>query len=208
MPLFKKTVSWERNPQTSSELVWRIPNAKYPKIGNVSEVVVREFEKAVFYKGGSMINIHASGSHKIPKGTNEVVLVDISPRQELFGIPRNHGPITKDGFQVGVSGAITLRVNGDIEQNVAQFLERVVAANKTFTREQLVDWLRDGPLVSVLRDISKDLTCQEFVFIDRAELVNHQVRPRLYNELYRYGLDLLSLDITSFSEPQKLLKTE
>jgi hypothetical protein len=72
----------------------------------------------------------------------------------------------------------------------------------------LVDWLRDGPLVSVLRDISKDLTCQEFAFIDRAELVNHQVRPRLYSELYRYGLDLLSLDITSFSEPQKLLKTE
>ncbi len=207
MPLFKKkTLNWNRNPASPTELVWRIPNDEYPKISSVGEVEIKEFEKAVFYKGGAMESVQPSGKHSLPKGTTEVILVDISPRQELFGIPRNHGPVTKDGYQFGVSGALTLRVNGDMEKNVAQFLTRVVAANKTFTREQLVNWLRDGPLASVLRDISKDLTYSEFVRMNREEFARQQVRPRLFNELYRYGLDLLSIDVTGVTEPQKVLK--
>lgn len=203
-PFRKKVVSWERDPSTPSELIWRIPNEKFPKISGVSAVIVKEFEKAILYKGGMMQSVCSSGKHLIPNGINEVIWVDISPRQEAFGIPKNHGPITKDGCQIGLSGAITLRVNGDMEKNVAQFISRVVASNQSFTREQLVDWLRDGPLVSVFRDMARNMTYKEFLLIDREELVSQQVRPRLFNELYRLGLDLLSIDLTGITEPTKL----
>jgi hypothetical protein len=80
----------------------------------------------------------------------------------------------------------------------------VVAANTSFTREQLVDWLREGPLVSVFRDIAKNFTYKELLRIDREELISQQVRPRLFNELYRLGLDLISIDLTGVTEPTKL----
>jgi SPFH domain / Band 7 family len=203
-PFRKKEVSWARDPSIPSELVWRLPNDKYPKISRVNAIVVKEFEKAIFYKGGTMESIRSSGKHPVPKGINEIIWVDISPKQETFGIPKNHGPTTKDGHQLGLSGALTLRVNGDMEKNVAQFISRVVAANTSFTREQLVDWLREGPLVSVFRDIAKNFTYKEFIQIDREELISQQVRPRLFNELYRLGLDLISIDLTGVTEPTKL----
>lgn len=206
LPFKKKvTVGWIRDSSNSSQLVWRIPNEKFPKISRAGEVVVKEFEKAIFFKGGSMEGIWSPGKHQIPKEVDEVIWVDISPKQQPFGIPKYNGPITKDGYQMGLSGAITLRVNGDLEKNVAQFLSRLVAGSNTYNRDQLADWLREGPLVSVFRDVAKKLTYQEFMQMNREELLNHEVRPRLYNELYRYGLDLISIDLTSSTTPQKVI---
>lgn len=204
MPLFKKkVVSWVHDPNKLGDIVWRIPNDAYPKVKDVNGIIVKEFERAVFFKGGTLQSVLPSGKHLIPKDVDEVVWVDTSPKPHPYGIPNYRGPITMDNFQIGFSGTITLRVNGDREEDVAKFLTRITAGRQCFTCEQLVDWLREGPLTSVFRDTVNKFTHEQFMRLEREEIISH-VKAKLVTELSRYGLELISIDITGVTAPKKV----
>ena len=204
MSLFKKEVVQRQiDPNKPNEFIWRIPNETYPKTKKVSSIMVRDFERAIFLKDGMFQNVLTPGKHPVPKNTGEIIWIDVSPKNQPFGIPVYQGPVTADGFQIGLSGTLTLRIMYTRE-DVRNFLLEMVCGRTTFDSEQLVDWLRKGPLVSVLRDIFKKLTIEQYRLLDREEFMNRNVKPRLVEELSKYGVDLVSIDITGTTSPQKI----
>ena len=204
MSLFKKEVVQRQiDPNKPNDFIWRIPNETYSKTSKVSAIMVRDFERAIFLKDGLFQNVLPPGKHAVPKNTGEIIWIDVSPKTKPFGIPVYQGPVTADGFQFGLSGTLTLRImftRGDVRN----FLLEMVCGQTTFDSEQLVDWLRKGPLVSVLRDIFKKLTIEQYHLLDREEFMNRNVKPRLVEELSKYGVDLVSIDITGMTSPQKI----
>ncbi|MCW4006381.1 MAG: SPFH domain-containing protein [Candidatus Bathyarchaeota archaeon] len=196
--LKKKTVSRNVNSPSLDELIWRIPNQAYPKVADIDEIVVTEFEKAVLIKDGVVQNVLSSGKHEVPRGVTEIVWVDISPKCQLFGIPVYNGPTTKDNYQIGLSGTVTFRVMFS-KEDVKSFVLEMVKGSRVFAAAQVVDWLRSGVLVSVLRDVVKSKSLDEFKNVNREQLVSFDLRPRLVCELSKYGIELVSMDITGMT---------
>jgi hypothetical protein len=149
-------------------------------------------------KNGAFQNVLSSGKHPVPKDIDEIVWVDVSPKTQPFGIPVFNGPITQDNFQIGLSGTVAFRV-AFTKEDVKTFLLEMVGGNRSFDAVQVVDWLRRGPLASVLRDILKNRTLDEFRRLDRENFVNLDLRPRLVYELSKYGIELISMDVTGMT---------
>ncbi|MBL7169148.1 SPFH domain-containing protein [Candidatus Bathyarchaeota archaeon] len=198
---FKSTrsISWQRGEGESQGVIWRLPNEVYPNVKSMAEIVANEYERAALYISGTYSSVLSQGRHDIPKGVDEVIFVDTAPRDMPFGIPRSKGPLTKDGARFGFSGKITCRV-GDSSLDIGKFLTKIVASRKTISYEELVAWLRDGPLNSVFQDIAKNYDYPEFITIDRDELLM-ELEAKLGPELYDNGIELVSLEITNFTEP-------
>ena len=203
MPFFKKKiVSRNIDPTKPNQLIWRIPNATHTKIKDIDEILVRDYEKAVFVKDGVFLNILSSGSHSVLKDINEIIWIDVSPKRLPFGIPIFTGPVTMDNYQIGLSGTITLRLIQS-RDGIRNFLLEMVTCNKMFDAEQIVEWLRKGPLVTILRDAVKKLTLEQFKQ-DREQLINQDLKPKLNTEISKYGIELTSMDITGMTEPKKV----
>ncbi|HUS78447.1 MAG TPA: SPFH domain-containing protein [Patescibacteria group bacterium] len=194
-----RTVSWERQ-EDLSPMIWRLPDEGHPDVGSINRVMLREHEKAALYKAGTYDNVFSQGEHDLPKDIDEVVFVDISPRTRPFGIPRFQGPETKDGLRFGFSGRVTFRVNEDVV-DVANFVNKVVSGRASVSDEDIVGWMREGPLKSVFKDIVKERTYEEFRHMDRDEMMM-ELEAKLGMELSDNGMELLSIEILNFSDPE------
>lgn len=196
MPFFGKiTAEWKRIED--SQVIWRVPNDTYPKIKKIKSVLVKEFERVAFISKGRIISVVGPGEHPLPKGTDEIIWVDISSKILPFGIAKYRRLVTKDGYRIGFSGTITLNV-GRTESDVRKFLTKVVAGKGSFSYDELIEWLREGILISVFRDFLRSLTYDEFV---RMQYVNieYKVIPKLTKELLKYGLEIKSISILGTS---------
>jgi uncharacterized membrane protein YqiK len=202
MPLFRKQkVVWIRDPQQPRHLIWHIPNEKFPKTKDISDIAVNEHESAALFAGGRFHVLFSAGQHRLPKGVDKIVYVDTSPITEPYGIPFHNGPVTMDNYQVGVSGVLTLRI-GRGEEEIRMFLSRIVSGQPSFTSEKLIDWLREGMLVSVFRDIVKKYSLEQFRRLDRARILE-EVQYRLGVDLKKSGLHLDSFEITASTQPRE-----
>lgn len=173
-------------------LIWSIPNSDIPKIGDVKEIVVRDIERVVFYKDGEIQDVVSPGRHSV-SGIDEIVWVDTSEFRQLFGVQRRLGLTTSDKVRVGFHGYITLSV-GIGDNQIRSFLFGIPWRQQVFTRKDLVGFLKMGPIPAIFRDILKDLSFEQFENLEREGLVRI-VTSKLSNELDRYGINLVSIDI-------------
>lgn len=193
MPIFRKIVAeWQRRETTQT--IWRIPNDVYSNIKKIKAALVKESERAAFVKKGRVILVVPSGEHPLLKETDEIVWVDVSRKSLPFGIPKYRRLLTRDQHEIGFSGKLTLKV-GNTEGDIKKFLTKAVGNKSSLSYDELTKWLRDGPLVSVFRGFVGKVAYEDFVKIEPYEIA-HRVVPQLADELSKYGLQLVSIDIT------------
>jgi uncharacterized membrane protein YqiK len=178
----------------SYDLIWQIPNDKFPKLESIKEVIVKEHERAVLFASGVTTKILTPGNHQIPKGITEIVWVDVSPKKCPFGICKDSNLLlTNDGKRIGISGFINLKVRED-ESSIRLFFKRIVAGQKTFNCDQLVEWLLKGLLSSVFHDIIGKFSSDEISKTNMARF-GDLVLAGISEELSKYGLEASSIHI-------------
>lgn len=193
MPIFGKIVAeWQR--KGIDQIIWRAPNSVYPKIGKIKAALVKEFERVAFVSKGRIISVGRSGGNPLPKGTDEIIWVDIAPKMLPFGIAKDRHLLTKDQHKIGFSGKITLRV-GNTEGDIRKLLTRIVGSTFSLGYDELTKWLRGGPLISAFRGFLGKVTREDFTKIG-PDKIALSVVPELTEELSKYGLELESIDIT------------
>lgn len=195
MPIFKKiSVEWIRDVENARDLIWRIPNENFPRISEIKEIIIKEYERGVFISSGIIKHYLTPGKHPVPSDISEVIWVDVSPKTYPFGIPKSSNTlITVDGKNIGVSGTITLKVKSD-ETGVRLFLTKIIAGQENYSCDQLVNWLRQGVLASTFHDIVSKMKSDEFARISRSEL-NDRLLARLSEELLKYGIEASSIHV-------------
>jgi uncharacterized membrane protein YqiK len=190
----KLVISWERSSCKNQDIVWGVPNERFPKLENVKEVIVKEHERAVLFASGVITKILTPGNHQISKGITDIVWVDVSPKTCPFGICKDSNLLlTNDGKRIGISGFINLKVRED-EGSIRLFFKRVVAGQKTFNCDQLVEWLLKGLLSSVFHDIIGKFSSAEISKTNMARF-GDLVLAGISEELSNYGLEASSIHI-------------
>jgi hypothetical protein len=161
---------------------------------DVKTITIRgEFERAVVFRGGKP-QVMQAGKFRLTKDAGEVIYIDTSPQRNLsFGIPIDRGLPSSDKMRFGLNGKIALRIR-EAEMDIAKFVNKVVARRSSLTNDELIEWLQDGPLPAVLRDITKKATYDEFWQTEREDIMK-EVRAKLGAELATCGLELISIDI-------------
>ncbi len=202
-------IAWQREDKGAlkTPLMYSFPqpgdNIKGKKL-----FVVKDYEKALFYKKGELIGILGGGVYELDKkarikGT-EIVWIDISLTEIPWGIPQSDGIPTKDGYIVGLHGDLKLRIN-----QVKIFYNDVVAGTKVWKIQDLKEWII-GLLHSSLRDIFKNYTAKNIILEDRERAIN-LLTSKITEEFLRYGLELETFNVIGINAPgdtQNILKHE
>ena len=199
----KGTVVWERKGETDTnperEMVYRIPNKDYPDLTTIEKFGVRDFERCLFYNSGQLQSVLEGGLYELNKEARnkatEIVWVDIGLILLKWGISYLQGIIiTKDGIKVGMNGTIRIKVS-----EPSAFITRVVSYQKNFSDEVIREWLT-SLLSTVLKDIVKRYSVEEFVKTDREDVIL-LARTKMSKEFQIYGIELVSIDITGYVWP-------
>jgi len=196
----KTTISWERDSHEPTELIWRLPSVEYKNLSAIDQLIVKEYERVALFKAGVFSGVLAQGEHKLSSDTDEIIFVDTSPKTQVYGIRKSQGLITKDKFRFGFSGKITFRVKED-NVDIGNFLTKIVSSRNSFNERHLIRWLREGPLLAVFREITKNLTLEQFRTMNRRKL-NMETEAKLGTELSTYGIEFISNIIMYFTSPQ------
>jgi uncharacterized membrane protein YqiK len=197
MFIFGKKVVVEWRITENDSMIWRVPNSVYPEMKKIKAVSVKEFERVAFVGKGRIISVIKSGEHILSKGIQEIIWVNISPKTLPFGIAKHRKLLTKDQCEIGLSGMLTLKV-GDTEGDIKKFITKIVGTKSSLGYDEIIEWLRGGPLISVFRAFLSKVTRDEFIRLERNKIADN-VGSRLTNELSRHGLEIISLDITGIA---------
>lgn len=194
-----ETISWQREGSEglSTPLIHIYPQPN-DKIQNKKYFAVKDYEKALFYNKGTLIDIASGGVYEIDKNARtkgtEIVWIDISFLDIPWGIPITHGIPTKEGSMIGLHGDLRLRIN-----NAKIFYQWVIAGNKVWTRQDIKDWIM-SLLHTSLRDIFKTYTANRIVFEDRERIIP-QVIAKVTDEFIQYGLELVTFNVKDLKMP-------
>ena len=190
-----KIVSWNRDQEEAENLIWRIPDDLYPDVNDIDQVLIKETERVAIFNQGSFKDTLAQGKHDIFENVDEIIFLDVSPKTLPFGIPRSQGPLTKDNKRVGFSGKISFSIQEN-PVSIGSFLTNYANGKKGITSEEFVTWLRTGPLLSVFRDILRDVTGDEFQGMDKFDILM-ELESKLGAELNVIGVEIDDLEITN-----------
>jgi len=194
-----ETIAWQRegSEDLSTPLIHIYPQPN-DKIQNKKYFAVKDYEKALFYNKGILIDIASGGIYEIEKNARtkgtEIVWIDISFLDIPWGIPITHGIPTKEGSMIGLHGDLRLRIN-----NAKIFYQWVIAGNKIWTRQNIKDWIM-SLLHTSLRDIFKTYTANSIVYEDRERII-HQVIAKVTDEFIQYGLELVTFNVKDLKMP-------
>lgn len=201
-----ETIAWQR--EGKDDLTTPLMHI-YPqpgdKIQNKKYFVVKDYEKALFYNKGVLIDVAGGGIYEIDKNARtkgtEIVWIDTSFLDIPWGIPITNGIPTKDGAKIGLHGDLRLRIN-----DAKSFYQRVVAGKKLWTRQDIKDWIM-SLLQTSLRDIFKTYSANSILYEDR-ERVILQTTAKVTDEFIQYGLELTTFNIKDLKIPEKFKRIE
>lgn len=186
-------ISWKREDK---ELLERPIIYSYPQLGdnieNKEAFAVRDYERALFYNKGELIDSLAGGVYELDKedkitGT-EIVYVDTSFIEIPWGIPLKNGVPSRDKFKIGLYGDLKLRIS-----DVKKFYNDVVAGKKDWTVQVLKDWIL-SLLWTSIRDIFKNYLARQIIREERERVIN-LVASKVTEEFIQYGLQFESFNI-------------
>lgn len=195
-----KIISWQREEKSSLDTP--LMNA-YPQPGdNIKEkkfFAVKDYEKALFYNKGVLVDVLGGGVYEIDKrakvkGT-EIVWIDTSFVEIQWGIPQTSGIPTKDGKIIGLHGSLKLRIN-----DAKKFYNDVVAGKKIWTGNDLKEWIVNL-LHTSLRDVFKNYTAKNVILEERDRVVT-LLTSKITDEFVSYGLDLETLYVIGIKSPE------
>lgn len=186
-------ISWQRgnSQDTDSPLIFIYPQPG-EDIKKKRFFAVKDYEKAIFYDRGVLVDVLGGGVYELDKKTRtkgtEIVWIDTSLTEIQWGIPQSSGIPTKDGVIIGLHGNMKLRIN-----DAKNFYTNVIAGKKAWTRNDLKNWIINL-LHTALRDVFKNYTAKSVLLEERDRVVTLLI-SKITDDFMSYGLDLNTIDI-------------
>lgn len=202
----KNLLLWDQESidDDTRSLIFSIPSSEAGKekydIRDVKNFAVRDYERVLLLDKGSLTDVLSGGVYELDKSARvkgtQIIYIDTGNLKIPWGFPKEIGPRTKDGIQIGLSGSIILSIN-----EPKAFGLNLVSRHTTFTDKQLKDWVKDT-LHGVLKEIIKDYNLEEVGKIQRDKL-NNTIEMETVKTFERFGLMLHEFNLININVPKE-----
>src|SRR5690606_13688078 len=192
----------------TGDIVRRVPEVGSGEFRLGSQLVVRESQRAVFFRDGKALDVFGPGRHTL--STNNIPLLT-----GLIGLPfGGRSPFTAEVYFVSMReftdmkwgsaqpivfrdtelGMIRLRAFGTYSMRVSDpqlLVSQVVGARGSYTTASIEDFLR-SVIIQEFTDILADVQTSILDLASMAKEVGDATRAALADDFKRYGFDLTS----------------
>ena len=220
MTLLMEVIEWM--DMTGSDMIHRFPEQGSTDIKQGAQLIVRESQSAVFFKGGRAYDVVGPGRHtlsslNIPLLTRALSLPwnFKSPiRCEVYFI--NHKVFTnlkwgtKDpvAFRDKELGLVRLRGYGAYTFRITQscqFFKKLVGRESKFNTHYIWDYIRDC-IVARINDMFGEKLETIFDLPAQFDELGNDIKLRISNDFTKYGLELIDFFVTSITPPEEVQK--
>lgn len=206
----------------SNEIVRRVPQSGSGEFRLGSQLVVRESQRAVFFRDGKALDVFGPGRHTL--STNNIPLLT-----GLIGLPfGGRSPFTAEVYFISMReftdmkwgsaqpivfrdsdfGMIRLRAFGTYSMRVADpqvLVNQMVGARGGYTTADIEDFLR-SIIIQEFTDILADVQTSILDLPRMTKEVSDAVRASLADDFARYGFDLTSFQVQAITPPEEVQK--
>lgn len=208
--------------QGPNEMVVRVPEYDSGDFRFGSQVIVRESQRAVFYRDGHSLDLFQPGRHTITTAnmpflssllkiftggddvfTAEVYFVNMREFTDLkWGTPH---PITLRDADMGV---VRLRAFGQYTMQITdpkRFVDHIVGTQGMYQTSQIEDYLR-GAVVSRLTDVMGENMTSLFDLASMYDEISAAMRAKIYDDFAAMGVEVKQFMIVSINPTEETAK--
>ena len=208
--------------QGADELVVRVPEYESGDFRLGSQVIVRESQRAVFYRDGKSLDVFDAGRHTITTAnlpilagllrliaggddifTAEVYFVNIREMTEMkWGTPQ---PISLRDTDLGL---VRLRAFGQYTMQVAdpkRFVDQIVGTQGLYRTSQIEEYLR-GVIISRMTDVLGENMTSIFDLPALYDEIGAGMRAKVQDDFLAMGISLKQFMIVSISPTEETAK--
>ena len=212
----------EAPSQGSNDMVVRIPEYGSGDFRLGSQVIVRESQRAVFYRDGKSLDLFEPGRHTITTAnlpilagllqmvtggdnmfTAEVYFVNMREYTDLkWGTPQ---PISLRDTDLGL---VRLRAFGQYTMQVAdpkRFVDQIVGTQGIYTTAQIEDYLR-GVIISRMTDVLGQNMKSIFDLPQLYDEISAGMRARVQDDFLAMGIALKQFMVVSINPTEETAK--
>lgn len=206
--------------EASGELAHRLPEDDSGEFRLGSQLVVRESQRAVFFRDGKALDIFGPGRHTI--STNNIPLLtgllglpfggDSPFRAEVFFVSMREFTDMKWGSQQPLVyrdtelGMIRLRAFGTYSLKVSDpqvFVDQVVGTRGSYRTAAIEDFLR-SIILNEFNDLLGDVQTSILDIQGMTREIADGSRAALADDFSRLGLDLITFQISAITPPEEV----
>lgn len=206
----------------TNDIVRRIPDGTSGEFRLGSQLVVRESQRAVFFRDGKALDTFGPGRHTI--STNNIPLLtgllglpfggDSPFRAEVYFVSMREFTDMKWGssqpivFRDTELGMVRLRSFGTYSMRVTDpqlLVSQIVGARGSYTTASIEDFLR-SIIIQEFTDILADVQTSILDLAGMAKEVADGTRAALANDFTRYGFELTSFQVQAITPPEEVQK--
>ncbi len=206
--------------ERGGELVHRVPESGSGEFRLGSQLVVRESQRAVFFRDGKALDVFGPGRHTI--STNNIPLLtgllglpfggDSPFRAEVFFVSMREFTDMKWGSQQPLVyrdselGMVRLRAFGTYSMKVADpqvFVNEIVGTRGSYQTSAIEDFLR-SIILNEFNDMLGDLQTSILDIQRMTREIADGTRAALADDFTRIGLDLITFQISAITPPEEV----
>jgi membrane protease subunit (stomatin/prohibitin family) len=206
----------------ANEIVHRVPEDSSGEFRLGSQLVVRESQRAVFFRDGKALDTFGPGRHTL--STNNIPLLtgllglpfggDSPFRAEVYFVSMREFTDMKWGssqpvvFRDTELGMIRLRAFGTYSMRVKDpqvLVSQIVGARGNYTTASIEDFLR-SVILSEFMDLLADVQTSILDLAKMAKEVGDGTRAALADDFARLGFDLTSFQVQAITPPEEVQK--
>lgn len=206
--------------ERGGEIVHRVPESGSGEFRLGSQLVVRESQRAVFFRDGKALDVFGPGRYTI--STNNIPLLtgllglpfggDSPFRAEVYFVSMREFTDMKWGSQQPLVyrdtelGMVRLRAFGTYSMKVADpqvFVNEIVGTRGSYSTTQIEDFLR-SIILNEFNDILGDVQTSILDIQRMTREIADGTRAALADDFARVGLDLITFQISAITPPEEV----
>jgi membrane protease subunit (stomatin/prohibitin family) len=210
----------EHPQEASNELVHRVPEQGSGEFRLGSQLVVRESQRAVFFRDGKALDVFGPGRHTL--STNNIPLLTgliglpfggRTPfRAEVFFVSMREFTDMKWGSQQPLVyrdtelGMVRLRAFGTYSMRISDpqmFVNELVGTRGSYRTSAIEDFLR-SIILNEFNDMLGDVQTSILDIQRMTREIADAARAALADDFARIGLDLVSFQISAITPPEEV----
>jgi membrane protease subunit (stomatin/prohibitin family) len=208
--------------EASNQIVHRVPEYGSGEFRLGSQLVVRESQRAVFFRDGKALDVFGPGRHTL--STNNVPLLtgllglpfggDSPFRAEVVFVSMREFTDMKWGspqplvYRDTELGMVRLRAFGTYSMRVSDpqlFVNQVVGARGTYSTAAIDDFLK-SVVINEFNDLLGDVQTSILDIQRMSKEVADATRAALADDFARLGLELTTFQISAITPPEEVQK--
>jgi membrane protease subunit (stomatin/prohibitin family) len=212
----------EHPDELSGELVRRVPESGSGEFRLGSQLVVRESQRAVFFRDGKALDVFGPGRHTL--STNNIPLLTA-----LIGLPfGGRSPFTAEVYFVSVReftdmkwgtpqplvyrdaelGMVRLRAFGTYAMRVADpqlFVNQIVGSRGAYSTAAIDDYLK-SVVIAEFNDLLGEVQTSILDLQRMTQEIADTTRNALGDDFARLGLALTGFNISAITPPEEVMR--